>query len=164
MVCWLSATLCRQCAKAAAPVQKLTAHLHRHPVLIHGQDLPRGVSVQRWEQDAEGGAVPTEGLVGDEVVRHILRAQLDGGLALGQGIGLCKEVAHQLVVVGHHLALQTDMTDEEVMTAQHATVLKPLRRHLSCWAVKAGAWEVASKSEEQHLGSSLWPVAHRARD
>lgn len=46
-----------------------------------------------------------ERLVRNEVVRHILSPQLDRGLAIGQGVGLGKEVAHELVVVGDNLAL-----------------------------------------------------------
>ena len=81
-------------------------YLYSYPVLIHGQDLASGVSVQLWQQNAEGGSIASEGLVRDEVVWNVLSPQLHSCLACRQGICLCKEVAHQLIVVGHHLSLQ----------------------------------------------------------
>ena len=81
-------------------------YLYGYPVLIHGQDLASGVSIQLWQQNAEGGSVASESLVRNEVVWNVLSPQLHCCLACRQGICLCKEVAHQLIVVGHHLALQ----------------------------------------------------------
>jgi len=75
-------------------------------VLVHGQDLASGVCVQLWQQNAEGGSVASESLVRNEVVWNVLSPQLHSCLACRQGICLCKEVAHQLIVVGHDLALQ----------------------------------------------------------
>lgn len=75
-------------------------------MLIHGQDLACGEGIQLRQQDAERGPVASEGLVGNEVVRYVLSAQLHSSLALGQGICLCEEIAHELVVVGHHFSLR----------------------------------------------------------
>ena len=45
------------------------------------------------------GRLACEGLVGNEVVWHILSSQLDWSFAVGQRVRLGKEVAHELVVV-----------------------------------------------------------------
>ena len=44
--------------------------------------------------------------VGHQEVGHVVGTQLCGALAVGERVGLGEEVAHQLVVVGHDLALQ----------------------------------------------------------
>lgn len=82
-------------------------HLNSDPVLVQSQDLSHSEGVELREQDRDGGAVAGEGLVGDEGIRDILCAQLDGRLAGGQRIRLREKVAHQLVVVGHHLTLRS---------------------------------------------------------
>ena len=63
-------------------------HLHCYAVLVHGEQLAHGVRTARGQHDGQGGAVAGEGAVGDEVVGHVLAAQLLGGLAVRQGIGL----------------------------------------------------------------------------
>ena len=90
-----------------APHACTQADLDGYAVLVQGQDLANGEGGEIGQQDGEGGPVAGEGLVGDEVVGHLLRAQLDGRLASRQRIGLRKEVAHQLVVVAHHLSLRS---------------------------------------------------------
>mmetsp|Transcript_8143 Transcript_8143/g.20571 ORF Transcript_8143/g.20571 Transcript_8143/m.20571 type:complete len:488 (-) Transcript_8143:580-2043(-) len=80
--------------------------LHRDPVLVQRQQLAGGVRVELGQHDGQRRAVAGEGLVGDEVVGDALSAQLHGALAHRQCVGLREEVAHQLVVVGHDLALE----------------------------------------------------------
>eukprot|EP00983_Pelagomonas_calceolata_P025824 809104-Pelagomonas_calceolata.AAC.6 len=60
-----------------------------YSVLVQSQNLAYGACCACGQHDGDGGTVAGEGLVGDEVIRHVLRAQLLGGLAVGQGIGLC---------------------------------------------------------------------------
>ncbi len=82
------------------------ARLHRDTVLVQRQDLARRERGQLGQQKRGGRPVAGERLVRDERVGHVLRAQLHGRLAGRQRVGLREEVAHELVVVGHHLALR----------------------------------------------------------
>ena len=72
-------------------VTTCTAHLYCHAVLVHGQQLSDRVGRAAGHHDGQRGPVASEGLVGNEVVRDVLRTQLLGGLAVGQGIGLREE-------------------------------------------------------------------------
>lgn len=92
------------CTKPAKP------YLHCNSVLVHGENLACTEGVQLRKEDAKGWPVACEGLVRDQVVWHILGAQLHCRLALGQGISLCKEVAHELIVIGYNLALRVQWT------------------------------------------------------
>jgi hypothetical protein len=64
------------------------AHLHSHPVLVQRQYLAHSAGRASGQHDGNGGPVAGEGLVRDEVVRHVLRAQLLRGLAVCQSISL----------------------------------------------------------------------------
>mmetsp|Transcript_11868 Transcript_11868/g.16081 ORF Transcript_11868/g.16081 Transcript_11868/m.16081 type:complete len:215 (-) Transcript_11868:1074-1718(-) len=77
-------------------------------MLVDSKELASGVSVQLGQQHGEAGAVARESLVRDQVVRHPLRSQLHWRLTHRQRVSLGKEVAHELVVVGHNLALEVD--------------------------------------------------------
>ena len=74
--------------------------------LIQCQQLADCISSAVWQQHRERRPVACERLVGHQILRHLLRAQLHLGLAIGQRIGLGKEVAHELVVVAHNLILR----------------------------------------------------------
>ncbi len=56
-----------------------------------------------------------EGLVRNEVVWDVLSPQLYGRLAVGQCISLGEEVAHELIVVGHHLALHAMTPFQQIL-------------------------------------------------
>mmetsp|Transcript_41491 Transcript_41491/g.98322 ORF Transcript_41491/g.98322 Transcript_41491/m.98322 type:complete len:541 (-) Transcript_41491:159-1781(-) len=80
--------------------------LHHDAVLVDGEQLPDGEGRELGQEEAEGGAVPVEGLVRDELGGDARGGDLLGRPADRQGVGLREEVAHELVVVGHDLALQ----------------------------------------------------------
>eukprot|EP00976_Prorocentrum_cordatum_P006956 139335-Prorocentrum_minimum.AAC.1 len=62
--------------------------LHGDAVLVHGQQLPRGVRVQAGEQNAQRGPVAGERLVGNQVVGDALRPQLNRVLARRERVRL----------------------------------------------------------------------------
>ena len=77
---------------------------------MHGQAQRSGRSISSWSalyraSGLTSRQITCEGLVGNEVIGHLFSPQLDRGLAIGQGISLGKEVAHELVMVGDNLAL-----------------------------------------------------------
>mmetsp|Transcript_64532 Transcript_64532/g.135441 ORF Transcript_64532/g.135441 Transcript_64532/m.135441 type:complete len:395 (-) Transcript_64532:749-1933(-) len=82
--------------------------LNSGSVLVEGQQLAQGVGIANRKEQGERGSVASEGLVGNEVVWHLLGLQLLRSLAQGQGVRLSEEVRHQLVVVAHSLAWQFD--------------------------------------------------------
>ena len=126
----------------------LLKYLYSYPVLVHGQNLASGVSIQLWQQNAEGGSVAGEGLVRDEVVWNVLSPQLQSRLACRQGICLCEEVAHQLIVVRHHLALQVALSvkvhEHDARGREHP--VKPWHRSLQIGLHLAACMHAAGKA------------------
>ena len=96
------------CRSKAALAEFAVQYLDCNSVLIHGQNLASCEGVELREENAEGRPVACEGLVRNEMVWHVLSTKLHSRLALGQGVSLCKEVAHELIVVGDHLTLQSN--------------------------------------------------------
>mmetsp|Transcript_41490 Transcript_41490/g.98314 ORF Transcript_41490/g.98314 Transcript_41490/m.98314 type:complete len:576 (-) Transcript_41490:352-2079(-) len=77
--------------------------LHHDAVLVDGEQLPDGEGRELGQEEAEGGAVPVEGLVRDELGGDARGGDLLGRPADRQGVGLREEVAHELVVVADEL-------------------------------------------------------------
>mmetsp|Transcript_27757 Transcript_27757/g.38772 ORF Transcript_27757/g.38772 Transcript_27757/m.38772 type:complete len:371 (-) Transcript_27757:25-1137(-) len=105
--------------------------LHGYSVLVERQELAYGVRVKRpVDKDHRGGPVPRHHLVRHELLPDPGLAKLLRVLADGEGVGLREEVGHELVVVGHRLALEVDgalaAREAEEVDGHHA----PLVEHL----------------------------------
>ena len=137
-------------------------YLYSYPVLVHGQNLASGVSIQLWQQNAEGGSVAGEGLVRDEVVWNVLSPQLQSRLACRQGICLCEEVAHQLIVVRHHLTLQVTLPvkvhEHDAHGREHP--VKPCHRSLQIGVAPCSMYACCRQSTASRLLSSSLKAAH----
>mmetsp|Transcript_30077 Transcript_30077/g.65606 ORF Transcript_30077/g.65606 Transcript_30077/m.65606 type:complete len:281 (-) Transcript_30077:904-1746(-) len=77
--------------------------LHCRAMLIERQELSESRRSAFWQQKRERRPVTWEGLVSNELLRHAFCLQFLRCLAQSQCIWLCKEVRHQLVVVGDGL-------------------------------------------------------------
>ena len=70
-----------------------------HGVLVEGHEAAEQPRREPLGQDHGARDVAGEGLVGHEILGHAVGADLGGGLAEGEGLGLGEAVGHQEVVV-----------------------------------------------------------------
>ena len=132
--------------------------LRRRAVLVDRQQLPARVRRQLREQKRRRWSVALEQLVRAQSLRHALRLQVGHALAAGQRVRLREEVAHQLVVIAHHLAraLQRHLALAEAdEVARHHTALVD--------QLIEAVLPVRARLAEVHLarGEGQWRAVHR---
>ena len=135
--------------------------MHGDAVFVQREELAGGVRVEGGEHDGQRRAVTGEGLVRDERVRDVLRAELHVRLADGERIRLREKVAHELVVVGNYLALEVDgllrLDDADEVAGDGAALVDELVEGVL--AVGAGLAEVdLARLEVQGVPSMDTPL------
>ena len=80
--------------------------LDRRPVLVQGQELTTGVGREFGQEQTQTRPVPLEHLVTGQSRGHAFGPDFVHRLARGQGVGLGKEIRHELVVRTQTLTIQ----------------------------------------------------------